>query len=92
MCDFNEICHFNLTCGSETSGIKLTTSHTGRRRRIHPRVFEDLDEFASEGTYVLLDLVHVVFGDPFTLRFTLFDGNVTPDEISHDTLVPEVSF
>ena len=63
-----------------------TLSHPGRRRRVHARVFEDLDQLAAEGRNVLFDFVDVVLGDALVVRFSLFDRHVAPHQVAHDAL------
>jgi hypothetical protein len=63
-----------------------TLSHPGRRRRVHARVFEDLDQLAAEGRNVLFDFVDVVLGDALVVRFSLFDRHVAPHQVPHDAL------
>lgn len=60
-------------------------------RRVHAAVLENLNELASKRGDVLLDLVHVVFGDSFRLGAPLLDRHVAPHEVPHDALIAKVS-
>lgn len=68
----------------------LTGSGAACRRGVHPGILQDLDQFATKGADVLLDLVHVVLGHPLALRLPLLNRHVPPHQISHDALISEV--
>lgn len=69
----------------------LTGTAARCSRCIHAGILKYLDELAAKCADVLLDLVHVVLRDALVFRLTLFDGDVSSYQISHDTLIPKVS-
>lgn len=71
--------------------LTLTGAATRRGGGVHAGIFQYLDELAAKCADVLFDLIHVVLCDTLAFRFPLLHSDVSPYQISHDTLVPEVS-
>jgi hypothetical protein len=71
---------------SETGNLNTTCASASCCGGVHPRILENLNELTTKRRDVLLDLVDIIFCDPFTLCFALFNSYVPPDQIPHDTL------
>lgn len=70
--------------------FQLTGTAARCSRGIHAGILQYLDELATKCTDVLFDLVHVVLRDALAFRLALLDGDVTPYQISHNTLIPKI--